>query len=172
MNPFGQGFPEPLQSVINHAERFSIALLLAERDQAIATGLRELSLRETWVIGRAGEVESFVEDVVYAWRAGAFTVKSAAAAIEVYLRTLHRCMHDKTALGGATCCASANECVTVDFSTADDVIAKSYPREALPARLPRVMPPPMVVARIVEASPSPEAKANLSRLTGTVEIRL
>jgi hypothetical protein len=63
MNPFGQGFPEPLQSVVNHAERFAIALSLAERDQCSAIGARELTLSETWVIGRAGEVRSFVEDI-------------------------------------------------------------------------------------------------------------
>ncbi len=171
MNPFGQGFPAPLQTVVNHAERFSIALLLAERDQGVATGGRELLLPETWVVGRAAEVESFVEDIVYDWRAGAFTPKSAAAAIEAYLRSLHRGMRDKTALGGASCCASAHECVTVDFCTPDDLIAKSYPREVLAARLPQLPPPPLVVARIVEASPSPEAKG-LSRLARTVEIRL
>ena len=55
MNPFDQRYPEPLQGVVNHAERFTVALELAETDQSrdVATGPAELSLSETWVVGRA-----------------------------------------------------------------------------------------------------------------------
>jgi hypothetical protein len=172
MNPFGQGFPEPLQSVVHHAERFSAAVGLAETDQrrAVATGPRELTLSETWLVGRAGEVESVVEDVAREWRVGVLSAKGAAAAIEFYLRALHRGMRDTAGLAGPTCCASAHECLTADFSTPRDLLAMSYPGEAPAVRLPPVAPPPMVV-RMTEAKSS-EAKVGLSRVARTIEIRL
>src|SRR5262249_200918 len=107
-SPFDERFPEPLQGAVHHAERFSVALSLAEVDEsrAIETGPRELSLSETWIVGRAGEIEAVVRDVVETWRSGALPIKSAAAAIESYVLSLHRGMAEKTCLGEPTCCSN------------------------------------------------------------------
>lgn len=131
MNTVGMGFPEPPQSVVNHAERFSIALGLAETDQSRAAAPHGLALSETWLVGRAGEVESLVGDVVHEWRAGLLTAKGAAAVIEFYLRAAHRGMRDSAGLGNPTCCSSAHECAPMDFATPPNLIARSYPCEAL-----------------------------------------
>jgi hypothetical protein len=173
MNRFGQGFPEPLQSVVNHAERFSVALALAETDQirARASASRELSLPETWLVGRAGEVDSLVGDVMHECLTGLLSPKGAAAAIEFYLRTVHRGMRDKAGLTSPTCCSSAHECVTVDFATPRDLVAMSYPCAPPPAQRRPFTPPPMTV-RISEANPAGGGAIDLSRLARTVDIRL
>ena len=168
MNTVGLGFPEPLQSVVNHAERFSIALGLAETDQSrtAATAPHGLALSETWLVGRAGEVESLVGDVVHEWRAGLLTAKGAAAVIEFYLRAAHRGMRDSAGLGNPTCCSSAHECATMDFATPRDLIARSYPCEAL------ALHQAQTVVRITESMPTAQPKGGPSRSGGTIEIRL
>lgn len=137
MNPFGPGFPEPLQGVVNHAERFSAALGLAEADHRRLAAAGTENLAATWIIGRAAEVEALVEDVVYEWRAGAQSAKSAAAAIESYLRSVHHNMDDRSTFGRPTCCAREGEYATADFSASH---AHPYPCVAVcrTAPLPRI----------------------------------
>lgn len=140
MSPFDQNFPEPLQSIVNHAERFSVALALAETDQSrdVATGPAELSLSETWLVGRAGEVEAVVGDIVGDWRSCGLSSRSASAAIECYLIGLHRSMARDASFGEPTCCSVSQESMTVDFFAAPrDQRGASYPK-----MLP-VMPPPL-----------------------------
>ncbi len=138
MNPFGPGFPEPLQAVVNHAERFSAALGLSEADhRRLVAAARTEDLAATWIIGRAAEVETFVEDVVYEWRAGVLSAKRAAAAIESYLRSVHRDMDDVSTFGRPTCCAREGEYATADFLASH---AHPYPCVAVcrTAPLPRI----------------------------------
>jgi hypothetical protein len=140
MLPFDQRFPEPLQGVINHAERCAVALTLAETDQSrdVATGPGELTLAETWVVGRAGEVEAVVDDIVVDWQRGKLTMRSASAAIECYLIELHRGMTAATSLGEPTCCSIAQESVTMDFFSSLEQRVVSYPRMSR-----AVAPPPV-----------------------------
>jgi hypothetical protein len=126
-NPFEAIFPDPLRGVVNHAERFSIALSLAELDESrdTKTGPREMSLSETWVVGRADEIKAFVGDVVRDWSAGALSTSAASVTIEGYLTSLHRFMAIGTPLGEPTCCAQ--DSITVDFF-ARGLRSMSYPR--------------------------------------------
>lgn len=119
---FGGLFPEPLQGVIHHAERLSVALSLLETDEGreMATGPRELSLSETWIVGRASEVEALVGDVVGDWRSGRVSTKTASVVIERYLMSLHHAMLLSTPYGGPTCCSSAQRTLTVDFFASHD----------------------------------------------------
>lgn len=146
MIPFEQHFPEPLQGVVNHAERFCAAVALAETDQCheVAEGARELSLSETWVIGRAAEIETVVDGIVADWRSGKLSLRGASAAIEGYLVHLHRRMADQTCLDEPPCCSSALESMTVDFFASSGQFASSYPRD--PLKRPPVLPPPIVQA--------------------------
>lgn len=126
--PFDALLPDPFRLVVGHAERFCAALTLAEVDESrqSITGPRELGLSETWIVGRAGEVEAFVADVVREWEAGGLCEKSASAVIEGYLTALHRRMASDDALAAPSCCSSAHESVTLDFFAS----ARSlYPRE-------------------------------------------
>lgn len=132
-NPFEAIFPDPLRGVVNHAERFSIALSLVELDESrgTKTGPRELSLSETWVVGRADEIKAFVGDVVRDWSAGALSTPAASVTIERYLTSLHRYMAIGTALGEPTCCSP--DSVTEDFFVARSLRAMGYPRVTPPA---------------------------------------
>jgi hypothetical protein len=136
-SPFDERFPEPLQGVVNHAERFSVALSLAETDESrdAETGPRESSLSETWVIGRAGEIETVVRDIVGDWRSGALAIKSAAAAIESYVLALHRGMSRETSLDEPTCCSNT---LTVDLFSPREPRLLSYPKAPCAAGPPVV----------------------------------
>ena len=146
MIPFDRHFPEPLQGVVNHAERFCAAVALAETDQCIdaAEDARELSLSETWVVGRAGEIEAVVDEVLADWRSGKLSLRGASAAIESYLVRLHRRMVDETCLDEPPCCSSAQESLTVEFFASSGQFASTYPRDPL-KKMP-ALPPPMVQA--------------------------
>jgi hypothetical protein len=76
MNAFGPHYPQELQRAVDDAERLAEVFSLPELGEGP---------HETWVIGRAAEIEQFVEAVAEDWRRGRIAEGAAAASIDSYV---------------------------------------------------------------------------------------
>jgi hypothetical protein len=87
MSPtYGPFYPPVLQAAVDHAERLSSVLA----DMRVARGRgRAGSVASAWLVGRVGEIETFVAQVVDEWRRRAVDERAAAAAVDGYLDLLH-----------------------------------------------------------------------------------
>lgn len=104
MSVFGPFYPRPLQSSVSHAERLARAVAVALADTPRADVLETRSPAEVWLIGRAGEIEALVGDVVADWRAGIASARAASATIDGYLEHLHRGFVVHAGAGSPPCC--------------------------------------------------------------------
>jgi hypothetical protein len=76
-------YPTPLHGHVAHSARLSEAL----REITARTSEEERAF--LWLVGRAGEVQAFVADVVREWSHGWVDAQEAAGVIDRYLRDLH-----------------------------------------------------------------------------------
>jgi len=136
MKIFGPFYPLPLQSAVNHAERFC-ALLEGYELTPPSDDERFLA----WLTGRAGEVTTVVGSAVTDWRNGAYSDDAAGMRIEQYMRGLHEALvlydviNDRTGL--PDCCVAPHnttvrstpyEAVTVSASL--PVVYESSPQRS------------------------------------------
>ncbi len=98
MGPFGPFYPPRLQASVNHAERLVRVL---EKEEARTTDARHVS---AWLIGRAGELERFVEAVARDWRSRKRGPEAAAAVLEAYVAELHVGLAARLGVTGPVCC--------------------------------------------------------------------
>jgi hypothetical protein len=98
MSLFGPFYPPGLQASINHAERLARVLLQEESSRDRVGSVPE------WLIGRAGELERFVEAVVDDWRAGHRPPESVAMAVDAYLGALHEGLAGRVGVRAPECC--------------------------------------------------------------------
>jgi hypothetical protein len=98
MGPFGPFYPPRLQASVNHAERLVRVL---ETEEARTTDARHVS---AWLIGRAGELERFVEAVARDWRSRKRGPEAAAAVLEAYVAELHVGLGARLGVTGPVCC--------------------------------------------------------------------
>lgn len=102
---FGPFYPLPLQSAVNHAERFC-TLLEGYELSPPSTDERFLA----WLSGRVGEVAKVAENAIADWNGGGQSADASGTRIEQYLRTLHEALvahdvvNDRT--GVPECCVA------------------------------------------------------------------
>lgn len=87
MKVFGPFYPHPLQSAVDHAERFCGLL----EDYELSSPSRDEGFL-AWLSGRAGEVTRVVESAVGDWKGGGKSADAAGMRIEEYLRGLHEAL--------------------------------------------------------------------------------
>ena len=102
MSPFGPFYPPRLQASVNHSERLARVLLEEEGRSFDAQHVA------AWLIGRAGELERFVEASVGEWREGQRGPEGAAAALDAYLASLHEGLARRLGITGPRCCGTDN----------------------------------------------------------------
>ncbi len=110
MSPFGPFYPPRLQASINHAERLARVLL---EEEGRTCDARHVA---AWLVGRAGELERFVEALVAEWRAGRRGPDASSAALDGYLATLHEGLAKRLGVTRPRCCGT------------DDVTTETPPR--------------------------------------------
>ena len=103
MTPFGPFYPLPLQSAVNHAERFTE--LLEDYELTPPSDGEDFI---AWLTGRADEVSRVVESMVADWRKSVWTDDEAGMRIEMYIRQLHESLVHQGIVTDATglpkCC--------------------------------------------------------------------
>jgi hypothetical protein len=92
MTAFGPHYPPNLQRAVDDAERLAEMFSLPELDAR---------LHGAWAIGRAAEIEQFVEAVAEDWHCGKITENAAAHSIESYVGGLHGGLHERLRVAGA-----------------------------------------------------------------------
>jgi hypothetical protein len=118
--PFGPFYPPLLQPSVNHAERLAALLDGAQSDARTFFSLTALDEREparVWLTGRTSEVETFVAAVVDDWRRGIVSEEEASAALDRYLRRLHRGVRAHLTNGAAPTCCLADENPTAEAAS-------------------------------------------------------
>jgi hypothetical protein len=90
MTAFGAHHPPELQRAVDDAKRVADMFSVPE------LGARP---NETWAIGRAGEIEQFVEAVAEDWSSGRITERAAAISIDSYVRGLRDRLGVSASLG-------------------------------------------------------------------------
>jgi hypothetical protein len=98
MSPFGPFYPLRLQASVNHAERLA-GVLVAE--EARTHDARHVA---SWLVGRASELERFVDAVVQQWRARLRDEDAAADAVNEYVASLHEGLAGRLGITGPPCC--------------------------------------------------------------------
>jgi hypothetical protein len=83
MRAFGRHYPPFLQEAVDHAQR--LVELLQTLDPRAAR-----RSAATWLVGRVGEVECLVGELVDDWQRGAVSEADAAGAVNAYVGALHR----------------------------------------------------------------------------------
>jgi hypothetical protein len=83
MGLFGPKYPQPLQQVVSHAERFCDVI-----DRLEANTSRHEAAR-SWLTGRREEVEVVLELLVGEWARGRRSTQDAAGSMKGYLFELH-----------------------------------------------------------------------------------
>ena len=117
MSPFGPFYPPRLQRTVNHAER--LAALLARAEHEPEGGGRPTNL---WLVGRAGEVERFVEEVLCDWRSGRCAERVAARAVEEYVAFLHEGLAIHLGESAPSCCAPPAQTQVAPEDTVDRLL--------------------------------------------------
>ena len=79
-------YPEVLCAAVGHAARLSRALAY---DEEVST---PWSHEDLVLVGRAGEIDVFVEDLLSDWRHGRLSADAAASTLARYLENVHRAM--------------------------------------------------------------------------------
>ena len=102
MSPFGPFYPPRMQASINHAERLARVLL---EEESRTCDARHVA---AWLVGRAGELERFVEALVTEWRGGRRGPDATAVALDSYLATLHDGLAKRLGVTGPRCCGTDN----------------------------------------------------------------
>jgi hypothetical protein len=110
MSPFGPFYPPRLQASVNHAERLARVLL---EEEARTSDARHVA---AWLVGRAGELERFVEAIAAEWRSRRRAPEAAACALDAYLAALHEGLASRLGVTGPRCCGT------------DDVTTETPPR--------------------------------------------
>jgi hypothetical protein len=141
MSPFGPFYPPRLQASVNHAERLARVLL---EEEARTVESRHVT---AWLVGRADEVERFVEAVVQEWRAGERGPDAAAASLDGYLAALHEGLARRLGVTAPTCCGT------------DSVTTETPPRRGDPGKLMES------IDRLLENLESPRAPTPPPRAT-------
>lgn len=98
MGPFGPFYPPRLQASVNHAER--LVAVLAEEEARV----HDAKHVSSWLIGRAGELERFVDAVARDWRSRKRGPEAAAAVLEAYVAELHVGLAARLGVTGPVCC--------------------------------------------------------------------
>jgi len=106
-----------MQASINHAERLSRVLL---EEEARTCDARHVA---AWLVGRASELERFVEALVTEWRDGRRGPDATATVLDSYLAALHEGLAKRLGVTGPRCCGT------------DNVTTETPPRREDPAAL-------------------------------------
>jgi hypothetical protein len=93
MSVFGPQYPPELQRAVDGAEQLAQMFTLPEGGDRLS---------ETWAIGRATEIERFVEAVAEDWRAGHISELAAANSINAYIGGLHGGLCERMGLAAAS----------------------------------------------------------------------
>ncbi len=114
--PFGPFYPATLQSSVTHAERLAAVLQTAQRARALRSSkaTRDLQTVDVWLTGRISELEAFVADVLDDWRRGIVSDGEARAAMDRYVKSVHRGVRIHLTDGEAPSCCNADESATVE----------------------------------------------------------
>jgi RNA polymerase sigma factor for flagellar operon FliA len=96
-------YPEELQKVIHHAQRFAKVL----------SRMEEATDADPWAIGRSGELRAVLSSALADWRSGTSDKEKTRAEIGGYLENLHRSAWRHHLLEGAPECCGMDEAVTV-----------------------------------------------------------
>ena len=98
MGLFGPKYPQPLQEVVSHAERFCEVI-----DRLEANTSRRGAAR-SWLTGRREEVEVVLELLVGDWARGRRSTQDAAGSMKCYLFELHAGVCALLGLSGQLAC--------------------------------------------------------------------
>ena len=109
--------PPALRRAVEHAERLSDEVLLDERFSSLHD-----EWARAWLVGRAGEIDRFVEHVRASFREGRMDEAAAAGALYAYLDALHEGLARHIGPEARTACPGPRDDTTIDEDTVQKTV--------------------------------------------------